>query len=370
MHTAQGGAAAAHSTRSGSGPRRRGARREARLSASARLGQPWSPPAAARTPAQHLRILASAQHLRVRRLHAPRNCACACACALAPFKLSGADTAVSASHGRRFRSFPHAAALRPPSSDADDHLARSESAGRAGSVTPDRTSVATASELEAERRPERAESPARLAERAAALPGNKKAEAVQKEALDWLSARGPARGHGRRQRSGELRETEKCREVKDFIVLLHCFCILMVAKVLLRWQGHASAADSWEPADSEHLANCQERVAEYEAAASHRPKALRAHQRAGPAPLAQAAALPAPPPPPAAAPPHQPPPGCAVAAAGPPDIGSALLYWWPNEGWQLGRRSMSSATGRRPPPSRARSTRSSIRPPTALAGSR
>ena len=33
---------------------------------------------------------------------------------------------------------------------------------------------------------------------------------------------------------------------------------------LVLWQGHASAADSWEPA--EHLANCQERVAKYEAA--------------------------------------------------------------------------------------------------------
>ena len=105
---------------------------------------------------------------------------------------------------------------------------------------------------------------------------------------------------------------------------------------LVRWQGHASAADSWEPA--EHLANCQERVAEYEAAAPRRPKALRAHQRAGPAPLAQAAAPLSPPPPLAAAPPPQPPAGWAVAAAGPPpDLGSALLYWWPDEGWQLGR---------------------------------
>jgi hypothetical protein len=34
---------------------------------------------------------------------------------------------------------------------------------------------------------------------------------------------------------------------------------------LVRWQGHASADDSWEPV--EHLAHCQERVAKYEAAA-------------------------------------------------------------------------------------------------------
>ena len=100
---------------------------------------------------------------------------------------------------------------------------------------------------------------------------------------------------------------------------------------LVRWQGHASAADSWEPA--EHLANCQpeERVAEYEAAAPRRPKALRAYQHASTAPLAMAAP-PSPPPPSAAAPPPKPPPGWDVAAAGPPDLGSALLYWWPDEG--------------------------------------
>ena len=48
-------------------------------------------------------------------------------------------------------------------------------------------------------------------------------------------------------------------------------------------------------------------------------------------------APPAPPPPPAATPPSPPPPGWAVAAAGPPpDLGSAILYWWPDEGWHLG----------------------------------
>ena len=107
---------------------------------------------------------------------------------------------------------------------------------------------------------------------------------------------------------------------------------------LVRWQGHASAADSWEPA--EHLENCPERVAEYEAAASRRPSPSglrRAHQRAGPPPLAQAATPPALPPPPAAAPPPQPPPGWASVAVGSQDLGSALLYWWPDEGWQLGR---------------------------------
>ena len=49
-------------------------------------------------------------------------------------------------------------------------------------------------------------------------------------------------------------------------------------------------------------------------------------------------AKPSPPPPPSAAPPPQPPPGWAVAAAiPPPDLGSATLYWWPDEGWQLER---------------------------------
>jgi len=60
---------------------------------------------------------------------------------------------------------------------------------------------------------------------------------------------------------------------------------------LVRWQGHASADDSWEPA--EHLVHCPERVAEYEAAAPRRPKALRVRQRAG-ASSAPAAARPMP----------------------------------------------------------------------------
>ena len=41
---------------------------------------------------------------------------------------------------------------------------------------------------------------------------------------------------------------------------------------LVRWQGHASADDSWDP--MEHLTHCLERVAKYEAAAPLRPKAL------------------------------------------------------------------------------------------------
>ena len=103
-------------------------------------------------------------------------------------------------------------------------------------------------------------------------------------------------------------------------------------RYLVRWQGHTSAADSWEPA--EHLANCQERVAEYEAAAPRRLKALGAHQRAGTVPLAQTAA---PPPPAAAPPPTQPPPGWDVAAVGPPGSASpsSIGPGWQDEGWQL-----------------------------------
>jgi hypothetical protein len=55
---------------------------------------------------------------------------------------------------------------------------------------------------------------------------------------------------------------------------------------LVRWQGHASEDDSWEPV--EHLAHCPERVAEYEAAA---PRRQRAQQLAG-GPAAAAASPP------------------------------------------------------------------------------
>ena len=43
----------------------------------------------------------------------------------------------------------------------------------------------------------------------------------------------------------------------------------MVAKVTycwVRWQGHASAADSWEPVEHPANLNCPERVAEYRVA--------------------------------------------------------------------------------------------------------
>ena len=55
---------------------------------------------------------------------------------------------------------------------------------------------------------------------------------------------------------------------------------------LVRWQGHDSTADSWEPV--EHLTNCSERIAEYEAAAPRRPRTLRKADRGGAGPAAEA----------------------------------------------------------------------------------
>ena len=103
---------------------------------------------------------------------------------------------------------------------------------------------------------------------------------------------------------------------------------------LVRWLGHPSADDSWEPA--EHLVHCPERVAEYEEAAPRRPKTVRARARAqagGHATEEDGAGSSLP-----VAPRPVPPPGWAVAAARrAPVLGATLLYWWPDEGWQLGR---------------------------------
>ena len=101
---------------------------------------------------------------------------------------------------------------------------------------------------------------------------------------------------------------------------------------LVRWQGHASADDSWEPV--EHLTNCPERLAEYEAAAPRRPKARRTARSGGADPAAPPP--PAPPPPTVFSPPPRPPPGWAVGPLGSPLVGASILYWWPEEGWQLG----------------------------------
>ena len=101
---------------------------------------------------------------------------------------------------------------------------------------------------------------------------------------------------------------------------------------MVRWQGHASADDSWEPV--EHLTNCPERLAEYEAAAPRRPKARRTARSGGADPAAPPP--PAPPPPTVFSPPPRPPPGWAVGPLGSPLVGASILYWWPEEGWQLG----------------------------------
>ena len=105
---------------------------------------------------------------------------------------------------------------------------------------------------------------------------------------------------------------------------------------LVRWQGHDSTADSWEPA--EHLTNCPERIAEYEAAAPRRPRTLRRADRGAARPAAAAVPVPE----------HAfplAPPGWTVVPEGPVLPGAALLYWWPIEGWQLGRVARPTARG-------------------------
>jgi hypothetical protein len=105
-----------------------------------------------------------------------------------------------------------------------------------------------------------------------------------------------------------------------------------VPHYLVRWRGHSSAADEWLRAEA--LANCPEKVAEYEAAAPRRRAARRA----------QAAALPPPPVPrPSAVPaPLQAPDGFRLASAaerrgGAGLVGARVLYLWPGEGWVQGR---------------------------------
>ena len=101
---------------------------------------------------------------------------------------------------------------------------------------------------------------------------------------------------------------------------------------LVRWQGHDSADDSWEP--EEHLAHCPERVAEYEAAAPRRPKARRAAAAKPPGSVDSGPG--GPPPAPAEAPAPVAPAGWAVGPAGAPALGASVLYWWPAYGWQRG----------------------------------
>ena len=97
---------------------------------------------------------------------------------------------------------------------------------------------------------------------------------------------------------------------------------------LVRWQGHDSTADTWEPV--EHLTHCQERIAEYEAAALRRPRTRRGADRGAPGSPQSASTD-------AAALHPQPPAGWVVAPHGPLPRGARVLYWWPEAGWQLGQ---------------------------------
>ena len=101
-----------------------------------------------------------------------------------------------------------------------------------------------------------------------------------------------------------------------------------VTRYLVRWRGHSSADDEWLRA--EDLSHCQEKVAEYDAAAPRRRAAPRSEIAAPPV---DAPAL--------AAAPLGPPAGFRLAAssevlAGSALVGQAVLYRWPMEGWVRG----------------------------------
>jgi hypothetical protein len=130
---------------------------------------------------------------------------------------------------------------------------------------------------------------------------------------------------------------------------------------LVRWQGHASADDSWEPV--EHLAHCPERVAEYEATPPRRPKALRVRHRARGSSSAAAAGRPLGVWQPRRPPLH--PPRPCLRRVGPWWSRRARrcrarcdpsVYCWPDEGWQVGRVCRHSRQApRRGQPARLRS---------------
>ena len=103
---------------------------------------------------------------------------------------------------------------------------------------------------------------------------------------------------------------------------------------LVRWQGHDSKDDSWEP--KAHLTNCPERIAEYEGAAFRRRPRRPAVRTQGAAPSMESPDL-ARHMPSAPASRPLPPAGWILSGWRPPAAGDALLYWWPEEGWQLGR---------------------------------
>ena len=113
-------------------------------------------------------------------------------------------------------------------------------------------------------------------------------------------------------------------------LLLNRRTVRGVTRYLVRWRGHASADDEW--LRLEELAHCQEKVAEYDAAAPRGGIARRPGPAAGPAVSPVAAPVPAPLVAPAAF-------RLAVPAevlTGAALIGQAVLYRWPAEGWVRG----------------------------------
>ena len=105
-----------------------------------------------------------------------------------------------------------------------------------------------------------------------------------------------------------------------------------VTRYLVLWRGHTSADDEW--LRTEELVHCQEKVAEYDAAAPRRRAARLGVPCAGPVvvPTALAAetAL-------AVAPPRFRLASSAEAVAGKALVGQSILYWWPGQGWVQGR---------------------------------
>jgi hypothetical protein len=115
-------------------------------------------------------------------------------------------------------------------------------------------------------------------------------------------------------------------------LLLNRKMTLGVTCYLVRWCGHTSADDEW--LRTEELVHCQEKVAEYDAAAPRRRAARLGVPGAGPVvvPTALAAetAL-------VVAPPGFRLASSAEALAGKVLVGRSILYWWPGQGWVQGR---------------------------------
>jgi len=93
--------------------------------------------------------------------------------------------------------------------------------------------------------------------------------------------------------------------------------------MLVRWAGQDASGESWEPL--ENLTNCEEAIAAFE-----RSRGVKLPRRPPAPPSAVVGGVP----------PPLPPTGYTVDPA-PGDLGRALvgrriLYWWGEDGWQLG----------------------------------